>query len=112
MASLERPNDFWKRVKPSPLMAMLTINMCNAADKALSRGRVVDAAAKYNKAIHYIEPSLRQYADDAEMKEWTEKQLDNLKLKLSGLIHPSLSPPPCRRPVRWSAPPELMGAPE
>jgi hypothetical protein len=90
--SPERPKDFWERVKPSPLMAMLTINMCTAADNAWSRGRLIDAEVKYTKAIRYLEPILRQYVDDTEMREWTERQLQILKLKLRGCqLDPSLA---------------------
>jgi hypothetical protein len=81
----DRPKDFWKRVRPSPLMATLAMNMCTAADKAASRGSAADAAAKYMKAMHYFEPSLRQYADDAEMREWTERQIRALKIEIERL---------------------------
>lgn len=81
----ERPIDFWKRVRPSPLMATLALNMCTAADKAASGGRLVDAATKYKKAMLYFEPSLVQYANDTEMREWTENRLDVLRTQLERL---------------------------
>lgn len=83
----ERPKEFWKRVRPSPLMATLAMNMCTAADKAASGGNSVNAVIKYKKAICYFEPSLCQYVDDTEMREWTEKQLDALRMQIQLLSH-------------------------
>jgi hypothetical protein len=82
---LERPKDFWNRVRPSPLMATLAVNMCTAADKAACGGSPDGAIAKYKRAIHYFEPSLRQYAGDTEMREWTERQMDVLRFQIERL---------------------------
>jgi hypothetical protein len=79
------PEDFWLRVRPSPLMATLAVNMCTAADKAHRSGRLQKAEAKYDKAVCYLTPSLGQYTEDAEMLEWTEELLRRLEWRKESL---------------------------
>lgn len=82
---LDFPEDFWLRVRPSPLMATLAVNMCTAADKAHRSGRLQQAEAKYDKAVRYLTPSLTQYTDDLEMLEWTEELLRRLERRKQSL---------------------------
>jgi hypothetical protein len=71
----ELPLDFWSRVRPSPLVATLSLNMVKAARKADGEGRAYDAAAKYGKAARYLEHSSGHYEGDQEMREWTQNLL-------------------------------------
>jgi hypothetical protein len=72
---LELPSGFWIRVKPSPLVVTLALNMASAAKKAFHSGRFEEAGAKYTKAARYLEQSASLYDDDPEMFMWTQEKL-------------------------------------
>jgi hypothetical protein len=66
------PADFWRRVRPSQLVATLAMNSERAAHAARDGGRPDVAAIKYVKAVQYLQLSLSEYAGDEEMSAWTQ----------------------------------------